>query len=46
MAAYRWFLDNIGIGDNDCDVGISAEKYRTNLFTLPFDLSPRGVRIS
>lgn len=46
MAAYRFFLDNIGILDNDCDVGITAEKYRTNFYTMAFDLSPRGVHIS
>ena len=44
MNAFRWFLDNVGILDNDCDVGISAAEYRSNLFMIPFDLSPRGVR--
>ena len=44
MNAFRWFLDNVGILDNNCDIGISAEEYRSNLFMIPFDLSPRGVR--
>ena len=44
MNAFRLFLDNVGILDNDCDIGISAEEYRSNLFMIPFDLSPRGVR--
>ena len=46
MDAYKYFLDNIGIGDTDCEVGIDVTKYRTNLFAIPFDFSPRGVRIS
>ena len=46
MDAYKWFLDNIGGGDTDCEVGIDVTKYRTNFFAMPFDFSPRGVRIS
>ena len=46
MNAFRWFLDNVGILDNDCDIGISAEEFRSNLFMIPFDLLPRGVSIS
>ena len=45
MNAFRWFLDNVGILDNDCDIGITAEEFRSNLFMIPFDLSPRGVSI-
>ena len=46
MPAYRTFLDNIGVSDNDCDVGITPNKYMTNMFVMAFDLSPTGVRIS
>ena len=42
MPGYRWFLDNIGIGDSDTDIGMTAEQYTTSYFLLPFDLSPRG----
>ena len=33
-----------GISDNDCDIGVTASEYASNLFMIPFDLSPRGVR--
>lgn len=46
MGAFRWFLDNVGILENDCDIGISVEEFKSNLFMIPFDLSPRGVSIS
>ena len=46
MPAFRTFLDNIGISDNDCDVGITPNKYMTNMFVMAYDLSPTGVRIS
>ena len=42
MPGYRWFLDNIGIGAEDTDIGVSVEEYYKNLFLIPFDLSPRG----
>ena len=46
MPAFRTFLDNIGISDNDSDVGITPNKYMSNMFVMAFDLSPTGVRIS
>ena len=46
MGAYRWMLDNIGLLENDSEIGITSNEYATNLFMLPFDLSPRGVSIS
>ena len=45
MPAFRHFMDNIGILDNDCDVGITVNKFRKNLFVMAFDLSPNGVCI-
>ncbi len=42
MPGYRFFLDNIGVVDNDCDVGVSAEEYCSSYFIMPFDLTPLG----
>ena len=45
MPVFRHFMDNVGISDHDCDIGITAKKFRKNLFVMAFDLSPNGVRI-
>ena len=45
MPAFRHFMDNVGISDHDCDIGITVKKFRKNLFVMAFDLSPNGVRI-
>ena len=37
---YRWYLDNIGILDNDEEASVSALQYRSGFFMIPFDLSP------
>ena len=39
---YRWFLQNIGIGQSNDDVEISMDKYYKDKFVIPFDLSHRG----
>ena len=42
MEAYRFLLDNLGVGDTDVELDVSIDQYPRSYFILAFDLSPVG----
>ena len=39
---YRWFLQNVGVGQSNDDIEISMDKHYKDKFVVCFDLSHRG----
>ena len=40
--SYRWFLQNVGVGQSNDDIEISMDKHYKDKFVVCFDLSHRG----
>jgi hypothetical protein len=42
MEAYRFLLDNLGIGDSDVELDVTINQFINSFFILAFDISPTG----